>query len=106
MAYKPISLDEARVLAYAGAINDVQVIATAEGLCVTFNRSFIVSNRFKQVRYFKKADTCFGWLKGICITKINEVDLSGWVEFTAFDDGSSTEPQGSNNASTTRKKLK
>jgi hypothetical protein len=106
MPYKPIDLIAARVLADAGAITDVQVIATDDGLCITFNRSFIVSNRFQKPRYFQKADTAFGWLKGIGITKINGVDLTGWVEFTAFDDGSSGEPPKGKNTNITTKRSK
>jgi hypothetical protein len=105
MPYKPIDLIASRVLADAGAITDVQLVGSPDGLCIRFNRAFLVCNRFGKARYFQKADTAFGWLKGIGITKINEVDLSGWVEFTAAE-GSSGEPPKGKNANIPTKKSK
>jgi hypothetical protein len=103
MPHTPIDLDAARVLAAAGAISVVQLTATPDGLIIVFNNSFIVSNRFKQVRYFKKADTCFDWLKGIAITQIDGVNLTGWIGNTD-QVGSSGEPPTVENTKSKGKK--
>lgn len=75
---KPLTLPAARVLSDAKVINHVAVIATGDGLKVEINRAFFVANRDQRIRYFAKADTCFGWLREIGITRIDEVDLTHW----------------------------
>ncbi len=75
---KPLTLEGVRALAEAGAVRDVRVFASAEGLSVLINRQFVVATRLKEVRYFSKADTLFGWLKELGITQIHDVDLTNW----------------------------
>jgi len=75
---KPLQIEGARALAEAGAINHVRIVASAKGLFVEINQSFVVANRIKQTRYFTKADTCFTWLREMGLAKIDEVDLKDW----------------------------
>lgn len=75
---KQLTIEGLRALADAGAVSHVKIIATEEGLYVEINGVFTVTNRAKRPRYFKKADTCFSWLRGMGIVTINETDLSRW----------------------------
>ena len=77
---KPLAIEGTRALCEAGAINHVQLVASSDGVHVELNQSLVVANRDRQVRYFAKSDTCFGWLRGIGITKIDGVDLTHWGE--------------------------
>lgn len=75
---KPLQIEGARALASAGAIKNVKLIASQDGLYVEINDAFTVANRVRQTRFFAKADTCFSWLREMGITHVDEVDLSHW----------------------------
>lgn len=78
----PLQIEGVRALAEAGAINHVRIVASAKGLFVEINQSFVVANRIKQTRYFTKADTCFTWLREMGLARIDEVDLKDWGTVT------------------------
>lgn len=75
----PLSIEGARALGAACAINHVRIAASAAGFIVEINRQFIFATRDKEARYFSRSDTCLSWLREIGVKKIDEVDLSDWA---------------------------